>query len=148
MVRVAVQLRTRPQARVREAVRATDGASRTGEGSANGTAGGTDGGPSGGPSGAPTGDGTGQPTVDPGPEDLAWAVEVASRVLPGTHNCLVQSLACQRLLADHGYAATLHIGARLGGEGAVPMEAHAWVEHGGRPLLGVHDDTETFQPLR
>ena len=43
-------------------------------------------------------------------ERIAWAVRAASRYLPGTGNCLVQSLAAQAMLARRGYSSHLRIG--------------------------------------
>jgi hypothetical protein len=65
-------------------------------------------------------------------ERLIWAVEVASRYIPGT-KCLASALALQRLLSAHGIACQLNIGvSHHGGE----FGAHAWVVHEGRILIG------------
>ena len=53
------------------------------------------------------------------------------RVLPTNSRCLVQSLVLSRLLATRGIPSTLVIGARSDST----FMAHAWVEHGGYPLL-------------
>jgi hypothetical protein len=53
------------------------------------------------------------------------------RVLPTDSRCLVQSLVLSRLLATRGIPSTLVIGARSDST----FMAHAWVEHGGYPLL-------------
>jgi hypothetical protein len=54
---------------------------------------------------------------------IAWAVRAAGRRVPGT-NCLVSSLALQRMLSRHGHASELHIGvAKRDGV----LAAHAWV---------------------
>src|SRR5687768_13135747 len=57
------------------------------------------------------------------PKRIAWAIEVASRRLPGTV-CLPQALAAHKMLRKAGYAPEIKIGARKGEE----FEAHAWVE--------------------
>jgi len=62
---------------------------------------------------------------------LARAVTRTLRVLPTDSRCLVQSLVLSRLLATRGIASTLVIGARSENS----FMAHAWVEHGGYPLL-------------
>jgi hypothetical protein len=62
---------------------------------------------------------------------LARAVTKTLRVLPTDSRCLVQSLVLSRLLATRGIASTLVIGARSDDT----FMAHAWVEHGGYPLL-------------
>ena len=72
-------------------------------------------------------------------------VAIAAR--HGVHqgNCLSQSLTLQRLLARHGVAAELRIGARRAGD---RLEAHAWVEHQGRPLNDSADVAARFPPFR
>jgi Transglutaminase-like superfamily len=62
---------------------------------------------------------------------LARAVTRTLRVLPTDSRCLVQSLVLSRLLATRGIPSTLVIGARSDDK----FMAHAWVEHGGYPLL-------------
>jgi Transglutaminase-like superfamily len=51
-------------------------------------------------------------------------------VLPRDPRCLTRSLVLTSLLARRGIPATLVIGVR-----PEPFAAHAWVDHGGRPLL-------------
>ena len=62
---------------------------------------------------------------------LARAVTKTLRILPTDSRCLVQSLVLSRLLATRGIPSTLVIGART----EHTFMAHAWVEHGGYPLL-------------
>jgi len=61
----------------------------------------------------------------------AAVVHVNRRVLPYQSRCLLESLAIWWLLRRRGIAADLVLGVRtiMG-----PFEAHAWVEHKGRPL--------------
>jgi hypothetical protein len=61
---------------------------------------------------------------------LGAAVTRVMRVLPLDPRCLTASLVLTALLARRGIPATLVIAVRLD-----PFAAHAWVEHGGRPLL-------------
>lgn len=69
----------------------------------------------------------------PSSERIAWAVAVASRYVPKA-SCLTQALAARVLLIRQGHPAHLHIGvARIGGS---EVSAHAWVESGGRAILG------------
>ncbi len=56
-------------------------------------------------------------------------------LLPGDTRCLVRSLVLTRLLSRRGLPATLVIGARPGPS----FLAHAWVEHGGIPVLDPGD---------
>ena len=63
---------------------------------------------------------------------LAWAVEVASRVMPGT-TCLCRALALQRLLTKSGHRSELRIGVEKSDD---RFGAHAWLVHGGQVLIG------------
>jgi hypothetical protein len=63
---------------------------------------------------------------------LAWAVEVASRRIPGT-TCLCRALALQRLLAKNGHRSELRIGVEKDNDG---FGAHAWLVHSGQVLIG------------
>ena len=63
---------------------------------------------------------------------LAWAVEVASRRIPGT-TCLCRALALQRLLAKNGHGSELRIGVEKNND---RFGAHAWLVHDGEVLIG------------
>ena len=67
------------------------------------------------------------------PAEVAWAVEAASRLVPGA-TCLTQAVAARLLLHRHGHAAELCVGVGHYDHGG--FRAHAWVEHRGRVLLG------------
>lgn len=67
----------------------------------------------------------------PSPERIVWLVAVASRCVPGAH-CLPRAVAAQLLLARAGYLAEMRIGVCKQGDN---LEAHAWLEHQGAPLL-------------
>jgi hypothetical protein len=78
------------------------------------------------------------PATKPAPGDpvtggrrLGSAVVRALRLLPTDSRCLVRSLVLTRVLARRGIASTLIIGVQRGDE----LEAHAWVEYAGAPLL-------------
>jgi Transglutaminase-like superfamily len=62
---------------------------------------------------------------------LGRAVARMLSYLPGDTRCLVRSLVLTRLLARRAMQGTLVIGVRAEPEFA----AHAWVEHGGEPVL-------------
>lgn len=64
-------------------------------------------------------------------EHLARAVVRTLALVPGDTRCLVRSLVLTRVLARRGIAAKLVIGTRSAPE----FQAHAWVEHAGRPVL-------------
>jgi|SRR5579863_7854787 len=70
------------------------------------------------------------PTV----ERISWAVNAASRRIPGASNCLVRALATQSLLGRFGYRSELRIGVRKTPDGA--LTAHAWLESAGAVVIG------------
>ena len=82
------------------------------------------------------------------PDRVAWAVAAVARRLPGM-TCLVQSLAAHALLQRRGFRPALHIGVRgSGSRAAGPLEAHAWVECGGRVVAGEVADLAEYGVLR
>ena len=78
------------------------------------------------------------------PDELARAVERA-RKLPGEYKCLPAAYTLHLLLHRHGYASTVQVGVAHDANGAV--EAHAWVEHEGKILIGALPDLVRFVPL-
>ena len=66
---------------------------------------------------------------------LGRAVMRALRHVPGDTRCLTQSLVLTALLARRGIGSSLFIAVAPGQE----FKAHAWVEHGGVPLLPAQD---------
>lgn len=74
---------------------------------------------------------------------VVWAVDAASRRIPGGSNCLVKALAAQRLLAENGHAATIHFGVRR--DSGSRLGAHAWVTCAGEAVIG--RTAEPFQLL-
>jgi hypothetical protein len=67
-------------------------------------------------------------------EQVAWAVEVASKRTVGSTTCLVEALAAQVVLAAQGHPARLRLGVARTVAGGV--QAHAWVESDGRVVIG------------
>ena len=67
---------------------------------------------------------------------IAWSVESAARFVPKA-TCLTQALAGEILLRRAGYPAEVRIG--VAKDPAGKLEAHAWVESGGRVVIGDHD---------
>lgn len=61
------------------------------------------------------------------------SVEASSRRVPRA-SCLTQAVAAQLLLHHYGYGSTLCVGVAKEENGA--FRAHAWVEHGGRIVIG------------
>ena len=81
---------------------------------------------------------------DLAPARIADLVAIAARHGLVQGNCLSQSVTLRRLLARAGIAAELRIGARRGPGG---LEAHAWVEHDGRPLNDSDDVARRYPPF-
>ena len=76
------------------------------------------------------------------PDRIAWAVDRVSDRL-GNATCLVRALAAHAILGRHGFSSCVRIGVAAGerrekGSGLI---AHAWIELGGRILLGGPDVT-------
>jgi len=67
---------------------------------------------------------------------IAWSVESAARYVPRA-TCLTQALAGEVLLRRAGHPAEVRIG--VAKDPAGTLEAHAWVESGGRVVIGDHD---------
>lgn len=78
------------------------------------------------------------------PTRIVEIVAIASRHGLVRGNCLSQSLALQRVLHASGVPAQLRIGARRSCGG---LEAHAWIEHDGRPLNDAPDVAERYPPF-
>lgn len=67
---------------------------------------------------------------------IAWAIRTAARFVPGA-SCLTQALAGKLLLTNAGCEAEIRFGVANDDQGTI--EAHAWVESGGRAILGDED---------
>lgn len=81
----------------------------------------------------------------PTPERIAWGLAHARRVVPGA-TCLPQALAAEALLIRAGLPVKLRIGVVKTDSGR--LEAHAWVESGGRIVVGdLHEGHSRFTPL-
>ena len=91
--------------------------------------------------GSVDGDALGESPVSP--EHVAYLVEVASRYHVLKPTCLKKALVCYRLLRKKGVEVELVVGAMKGESG---LEAHAWLEHHGRVILG--GSVEGYAPLR
>ena len=66
------------------------------------------------------------------PEQIARDVGLAARLVPRA-TCLVQVLAAEWLIVRGGTSAAVRFGVARAGAG---LEAHAWLESGGRVILG------------
>ncbi|MDY6781432.1 MAG: lasso peptide biosynthesis B2 protein [Cyanobacteriota bacterium] len=78
-------------------------------------------------------------------ETVVWAIEVASRYIPGGARCLARALAASALLSRQGYPSQLRIGVAKDEVGQ--LEAHAWVELEGQAIVGRLRDGDRFVPL-
>ncbi|HEY3913189.1 MAG TPA: lasso peptide biosynthesis B2 protein [Verrucomicrobiae bacterium] len=65
--------------------------------------------------------------------EVTWAVEAASRRIPGA-TCLTQGMATQVMLGQLGQHSELRLGVARSLDGQ--FEAHAWVETQGRIVIG------------
>jgi hypothetical protein len=75
-------------------------------------------------------------------------VRMAKAISPyllGDKPCLTNALAVQFLLVRRGYPSVLRIGVAKR-ESSV-LEAHAWLEHEGKILMGGTDSPQRFTPL-
>ncbi len=70
-------------------------------------------------------------------ERVIWAVDAASRAIPGMKNCLVQAMAAEAMLSRAGHPCELRIGAAK--NEAREFIAHAWLESDGRVLIGEYE---------
>ena len=75
----------------------------------------------------------------------ARIVAFASRYGPYRANCLPTSLVLRRYLLRQGIQANLRVGVRKAIDGS--LEAHAWVEHAGEPLINRADVHHYFAPF-
>ena len=77
-------------------------------------------------------------------ESPHWAVRTASRCVPAA-TCLAQALAAFVLMARRGHPVRVCIGVARGDGGR--LEAHAWVESGGRIVFGGLADLGRYTTL-
>jgi hypothetical protein len=77
-------------------------------------------------------------------DEMAWAVALAARLLPGRPACLARSLTLRALLNRCGTASLLRFGARADGCG---LSAHCWLEIDGRVANDAPDVADRFAPL-
>jgi hypothetical protein len=78
-------------------------------------------------------------------EEVARAVSVASRHIPGTGTCLPMALTAHGLLTRFGLKADLRIGVRRDRKGE--FQAHAWVESRNGILICDLENLAQFTPL-
>lgn len=76
---------------------------------------------------------------------VVWAVGAVSQRLLGSKPCLVQALVGRWLLARRGIETEIRIGVTKNGQALL---AHAWLEQGGRILLGGAESPVKYEELR
>ncbi|MBW4630356.1 MAG: lasso peptide biosynthesis B2 protein [Iphinoe sp. HA4291-MV1] len=76
---------------------------------------------------------------------IIWAVNVATRYMPGRAKCLARALTTQLLMSRYGYLCELRIG--VAKEQGGKLEAHAWIEYQGQVAIGNMTDLSRFIPL-
>jgi Transglutaminase-like superfamily len=76
---------------------------------------------------------------------LVWAVNTSSRHMPGGIKCLARALTTQTLMKQQGHPSELRIGIAKGETGQ--LEAHAWVEHRQRVVMGNLRDLQRYVPM-
>jgi hypothetical protein len=84
-------------------------------------------------------------TDRPSIQRVVWAMAVVSQYLPGVRTCLMQALATYVLLRRCGHTAYLRIGVARSEDGQ--LQAHAWVETGGRIVIGDMEDVSRYTPM-
>lgn len=77
--------------------------------------------------------------------NIIWAVNLSSRYMPGQVKCLARALTTQVLMKQSHYTAELRIGVAKGESGK--LEAHAWIEHQGRVVIGYLQDLSRYTPM-
>lgn len=78
------------------------------------------------------------------PDELARLLRVAGRLRRQAGTCLPRALCLKLLLERQGRRPELRLGVRRASD---RLEAHAWVELGGRPVGEAADVLERFSPL-
>lgn len=67
---------------------------------------------------------------------IKQAIRAAARLTPWQSVCLPQALVAATLMRPLCIGFTAHLGVARGGEGAGPMQAHAWTVAGGAIVTG------------
>ncbi|KAB8330904.1 lasso peptide biosynthesis B2 protein [Scytonema tolypothrichoides VB-61278] len=76
---------------------------------------------------------------------IVWAVNVATRYMPGGAKCLARALTTHFFMNRYHYSSELRIG--VAKEQGGQLEAHAWIEYEGRVAIGNLPDLSRFIPL-
>lgn len=84
----------------------------------------------------------GAPATDP--DAVVWALDAVAPFLPDSVTCLRRAVVADSMLDHAGHDTEMHIGVR---KTDAAFEAHAWVEHEGRVLVGELDDLAAYSVL-
>jgi len=84
-------------------------------------------------------------TLSEDADRVVWAVRKVGPRLLGNHRCLTEAMVTQLLLSRRRLRTDLQIGVALGKGGK--LEAHAWVEHEGRVLIGESPDLQKYSRI-
>ena len=76
---------------------------------------------------------------------VVWVVGKVGERLLGDRRCLTDAMVTQLLLSRRGLQANIQIGVAFGADGK--LEAHAWIEHEGRVLIGGSSGLEQYSRL-
>jgi Transglutaminase-like superfamily len=76
---------------------------------------------------------------------IADAVEISTRFMPGSAKCLARALTTHVLMRRYGYAGTLQIGVSKATDGR--LEAHAWVMYQDQIPIGRLPSLDRFIPI-
>jgi len=85
--------------------------------------------------------------ADGGADRIGRIVVAVSRRLPLRTTCLVEAIAARAMLRRRGIDSTLRFGVRSGTVGGRAIDAHAWLECGGRVVVGEIDDGRGYAAL-
>lgn len=83
---------------------------------------------------------------DPLPR-VAWAVEAASRRIPGGRACLVEALVADVMLRRRGRQPVLHLGVRKQHDRTPLLAGHAWVVCDDRVVVGTVADLADYTAM-
>ena len=78
---------------------------------------------------------------------IAWAVTAVARRLPGRITCLSEAIAAHTMLRHRGFRPELHFGVREHSHSSQPLDAHAWVECGGKIVVGELENLADYAVL-
>jgi Transglutaminase-like superfamily len=76
---------------------------------------------------------------------IIWAINVATKYMPGSAKCLARALTTAMLMSRYRHPCNLRIGVTKGEGGQ--LEAHAWIEYDGKVAIGYLANLERYVQL-